>query len=68
MCDRCKDSDSLTVNTYIDGNPHYIAVYCGKKKPEKLMSSEQRMDVVFTSHSAISTASGFHATYKFVTG
>ena len=70
VCGSClQDDDTLTIKTYIDGHPHDIAIYCGKRKQSmKLMSSGNKLEVEFQSSSDLSSSSGFHASYKFVTG
>lgn len=67
-CSCAEEVDSLTVNTYIDSHPHSIAIYCGHRRPDKLMSSDTRLDVIFIAQSLSYSASGFHASYKFITG
>ena len=64
----CEHVDSLVAKTYLNGVDHRIAIYCGSKQPPMLMSSGTSMTVVFKSMGTTSSATGFNATYHFVTG
>jgi len=53
-----------------NGQSRIIGIFCGRKRPPKLMSNGINLDVIFSSYAASSTSSakGFTAIYNFVTG
>ena len=67
----CSESnqDAILVSVKVKDIKREIGRYCWNTKTHKLMSSGQKLDVSFVSHDrGPSTARGFNATYKFVTG
>jgi len=66
----CEEVDSLAVNIPLTNGPRTIGIFCGSKRPPKLMSNGVNLDVLFISHATSSTSSvkGFAAIYNFVTG
>ena len=66
----CEDVDSVMIMITVSGEPREIGVYCGSKLPPLLMSNNNQMEVVFTTHSSRTTHNslGFRAHYSFVTG
>jgi len=58
------------VSVPLANRPRNIGVFCGSKRPPKLMSNDVNLDVTFVSHATSSTsaAKGFTAVYSFVTG
>ena len=66
--DGCTEEvDFISVSVPLQDGPHVIRVICGTKRPPMLMSNGVIMDVTFVSRST-SSARGFSAVYKFVTG
>jgi len=67
----CDESDSLTVTVTIGTDRRDLGTYCGSKYPPAVMSTNQRLDVVFVSRLRPVTSSsqprGFNASYRFVT-
>jgi len=66
----CEEVDSVAVSVPVANGPRIIAIYCGSKRPQKLMSNDVNLVVTFVSHATSSTSSakGFTAVYNFVTG
>ena len=64
----CEGMDSVSISILIDNMPHNLGVYCGSKQPPILMSNNNHMEVIFTALAGSSDATGFTATYNFVTG
>ncbi|XP_053397386.1 suppressor of lurcher protein 1-like isoform X3 [Mercenaria mercenaria] len=64
----CPSQDSITVYTYKDGEEQELGQFCGKKHPQQLMSSGQRMRVLFKSmDNQKDSNSGFRIEYNFRT-
>ena len=64
----CEGMDSVSISVLIDSEPHNLGVYCGSKQPPMLMSNNNHMEVIFTAVTGPTAATGFSATYNFVTG
>jgi len=66
----CEEVDSVAVSVPLANGPRIIGIFCGSKRPPKLMSNDVNLDVTFVSHatSLASSAKGFTAIYNFVTG
>ena len=66
----CADMDSLMIMISVGGVPEELGVYCGSKLPPTLMSNNNQMEVIFTSHNVRTphNSKGFRAHWSFVTG
>jgi len=66
----CEEVDSVAVSVPLANGPRIIGIFCGSKRPPKLMSNDVNLDVTFASYVTSSTSStkGFTAIYNFVTG
>jgi len=66
----CERVDSVAVSVPLANGPRIIGIFCGSKRPPRLMSTGVNLDVTFVSHvtSSTSSARGFTAIYNFVTG
>jgi len=66
----CEDVDSVSVSVPLANGPRVIGIFCGSKRPARLMSNDLSLEVTFKSHetSSASSAKGFSAVYSFVTG
>ncbi len=57
------------MSVQLDGESKEIGVFCGSKKPDNLMSSDNELEVTFVSHDNRQAFNkGFKANYAFVTG
>ncbi|XP_060564116.1 suppressor of lurcher protein 1-like isoform X2 [Ruditapes philippinarum] len=64
----CPSQDSITVYTYEDDEEQQLEQFCGKKHPTQLMSSGQKMKVVFRSQNTQKDSnSGFRMEFSFRT-
>jgi len=66
----CEEVDSVAVSVPLANGPRIIGIFCGSKRPPRLMSNDVSLDVTFLSHAttSASSAKGFTAIYNFVTG